>query len=567
MLQSWANNHNNKYSGDCNVLNILEDRIAVISLQPAPALSELQKLSGQQLVAKDGKMVTISAISLTPFEKQAPEEASGKVPPSSVSEHHDEEEQPSVQHRADPTEGEECTCPVPVNDFCYVTHIHKKEMERIAKENGVTITAEVLVTFKEGSMNGGPQKALSEFTTLVQSCESNGSIIPLKEVNSDWKDTIKIQRMENKLLLTVSPEEMTIFGPSQSQEAFRKSLTPNTNTRPWLGESPVLSQDTSLNNGMSTPDPLVIDGLTMEESYWKLITISFSNKLADIKTKFGVDFKESFTQPGKVKVKTCYYKKSGGNMSMESHAVRALLHLYQKTATSPMNYARQPGAIGRTDSESDEASGGRGFNGQSGYNTEAPAEGGATAGNSAEDKECPICKDTFNNKKQLRCKHEFCKECLDRSTMSMGPICPVCKDVFGLMEGMQPPGNMTWTSCPDNVPGFKNCGSIIIHYNIFGGVQTKKHSNPGKRFEGIQRTAYLPNNQEGKEVLHLLKKAFDQKLIFTIGTSVTTGMDNQVTWNDIHHKTSITGGPERFGYPDPGYLSRVKEELKAKGIK
>lgn len=53
------------------------------------ALSELQKLSGQQLVAKDGKMVTISAISLTPFVKQAPEEASGKVPPSSVSEHHD----------------------------------------------------------------------------------------------------------------------------------------------------------------------------------------------------------------------------------------------------------------------------------------------------------------------------------------------------------------------------------------------------------------------------------------------------------------------------------------------
>lgn len=74
----------------------------------------------------------------------------------------------------------------------------------------------------------------------------------------------------------------------------------------------------------------------------------------------------------------------------------------------------------------------------------------------------------------------------------------------------------------------------------------KKHSNPGKRFEGIQRTAYLPDNQEGKEVLHLLKKAFDQKLIFTVGTSVTTGMDNQVTWNDIHHKTSMTGGPGRY---------------------
>lgn len=55
-------------------------------------------------------------------------------------------------------------------------------------------------------------------------------------------------------------------------------------------------------------------------------------------------------------------------------------------------------------------------------------------------------------------------------------------------------------------------------------------------------------------------------MIFTVGRSVTTGLDNQTVWNGIHHKTSTTGGASRFGYPDPTYLSRVKEELAAKGV-
>lgn len=39
-----------------------------------------------------------------------------------------------------------------------------------------------------------------------------------------------------------------------------------------------------------------------------------------------------------------------------------------------------------------------------------------------------------------------------------------------------------------------------------------------------------------------------------------------ITWNDIHHKTRMEGGPARFGYPDPTYLDRVLEELEAKGV-
>ncbi|XP_035980615.1 uncharacterized protein LOC118556663 isoform X2 [Fundulus heteroclitus] len=139
-------------------------------------------------------------------------------------------------------------------------------------------------------------------------------------------------------------------------------------------------------------------------------------------------------------------------------------------------------------------------------------------------------------------------------------------NVFGVMEGNQPDGTMTWNCRPSSLPGFSSCGHIVITYMIPNGKQTEKHPNPGRPYQGTKRTAYLPDNEEGQEVLKLLKKAFDQKMIFTVGTSRTTGLDNQVIWNDISHKTSMTGGPQNFGYPDPDYLSRVKEDLKTKSI-
>ena len=31
-----------------------------------------------------------------------------------------------------------------------------------------------------------------------------------------------------------------------------------------------------------------------------------------------------------------------------------------------------------------------------------------------------------------------------------------------------------------------------------------------------------------------------------MGQSVTSGHDDCVTWNDIHHKTNMDGGPEKY---------------------
>lgn len=125
---------------------------------------------------------------------------------------------------------------------------------------------------------------------------------------------------------------------------------------------------------------------------------------------------------------------------------------------------------------------------------------------------------------------------------------------------------MTFSTLRHPLPGYGNCGTIVIQYSMTGGIQTKEHPNPGKPYPGTHRTAYLPDNEEGRKVLDLLREAFQKRLIFTIGYSRATGASDVITWNDIHHKTSPFGGPENFGYPDPNYLKRVKEELKAKGI-
>ena len=85
--------------------------------------------------------------------------------------------------------------------------------------------------------------------------------------------------------------------------------------------------------------------------------------------------------------------------------------------------------------------------------------------------------------------------------------------------------------------GYQNCGTIVIQYNFPSGVLPN-----GTHYHGTSRVGYLPDNEEGNEVLSLLKTAFERKLIFTVGTSVTTGRTNCVVWNGIHHKTSLTGG-------------------------
>lgn len=47
----------------------------------------------------------------------------------------------------------------------------------------------------------------------------------------------------------------------------------------------------------------------------------------------------------------------------------------------------------------------------------------------------------------------------------------------------------------------------------------EKNPHPGQPYTGLQLSSYLPDNREGRKVLELLEKAFNEQLLFTVVTN------------------------------------------------
>ena len=186
---------------------------------------------------------------------------------------------------------------------------------------------------------------------------------------------------------------------------------------------------------------------------------------------------------------------------------------------------------------------------------------------------CAVCLESLETDiVKLSCSHQMHKTCA-RNVIALGQAgpgclqCPECQAVHGVRTGNQPlTGDMTWKTVPSSLPGHPGQGTIVIQYRMEGGVQGDEHPRPGKAYQapGFPRTAYLPDCDQGRTVLSLLSKAFRRRLIFTVGPSLTNGQDDCVTWAGIHHKTKRN--EDEHGFPDPGYLARVMEELKERGV-
>ncbi|XP_059480743.1 protein deltex [Neocloeon triangulifer] len=201
---------------------------------------------------------------------------------------------------------------------------------------------------------------------------------------------------------------------------------------------------------------------------------------------------------------------------------------------------------------------------------------------SAVDGQCPVCLMELSDDSDdsdgvvilCLCQHALHVPCLqaliqNQSSQAKGKYlqCPLCMMIYGQKTGNQPNGgNMTWKQISYSLPGHADVGTIQITYNFQGGIQGPEHPSEGKPYYavGFPRVCYIPASELGFKVLGLLKVAFDRRLIFTIGRSTTTGIEDVIVWNDIHHKTELR--QQVHGYPDPHYLENTLLELAAHGV-
>nr|XP_039274592.1 uncharacterized protein LOC120348513 [Styela clava] len=231
-----------------------------------------------------------------------------------------------------------------------------------------------------------------------------------------------------------------------------------------------------------------------------------------------------------------------------------------------------------------------------------------------EEDKCAICLAPISAlpTKKLSCKHIFHANCVDMA-IKTNPKCPMCNQPLGNSPqrprhqtpqfsplatqyagsssslllgspnsrprqysansqsrnafGNQPTnGKMTDHTDPRSLPGYTGSGTIVIRYSFPSGIQQNCHPSPGSQYGSTNREAYLPDNREGRDLLKLLRRAFDAGLTFTIGQSQSSGEDNRIVWNGIPHKTNINGGKHSYGYPDPNYLIELRQTLQFMGI-
>ncbi|XP_020796416.1 E3 ubiquitin-protein ligase DTX3L1 [Boleophthalmus pectinirostris] len=126
----------------------------------------------------------------------------------------------------------------------------------------------------------------------------------------------------------------------------------------------------------------------------------------------------------------------------------------------------------------------------------------------------------------------------------------------------QPPGQMTWVVLHRNLPGYPHDDTLQVNFTFPEGVQMEGHPHPGQPYPGLRLCAYVPDSRDGRRVLSLLEKAFQQQLLFTVSTNVHG--EDVVSPASVPLKTQQEGGAIMNGYPDEDYLKKVRAVLKEK---
>ena len=163
------------------------------------------------------------------------------------------------------------------------------------------------------------------------------------------------------------------------------------------------------------------------------------------------------------------------------------------------------------------------------------------------------------------CKHVFHRK-IKAGHLEYSTSCFFCKAVNPYPAGQMPSGTMSVLRYDINhCQGYaESVGMIEILYEIPVATQLPFHNNPGQTHGPALRKAYLPATECGKKLLLRLQYAFQHGMTFSVGTSMTSGKENQVIWSLIPHKTSLKGGA--FGFPDPNYILACNIMLDGLGV-
>lgn len=190
-----------------------------------------------------------------------------------------------------------------------------------------------------------------------------------------------------------------------------------------------------------------------------------------------------------------------------------------------------------------------------------------------------------------RCSgHYFHKECI-MEWLSVKQQCPYCKEIYGQLTGNCPPGTMTITHLSEKLPGWTaqsilhintkvSSGTWMMTWTMNHGYQCSEHPKPGKFYSGTSRSGFMPDTPDFRKVLRMLKIAWQRRLMFTIGFSLTRGVHDVITWNGIHIRTewedswgfgwrktiSLTGTTADEYIACEDWLYNVTDELKTRGI-
>lgn len=185
--------------------------------------------------------------------------------------------------------------------------------------------------------------------------------------------------------------------------------------------------------------------------------------------------------------------------------------------------------------------------------------------------DCALCNQLMTDGevgRLYRCSHAYHVRCLAPLYKDGTLRCPTCQTLHGVKIGSQPPGKMSFHIIPHSLPGYSEFETIRIIYHIPPGVQGPGQPHPGMKFTApdFPLHCYLPNTKKGREIVHLLIKAWERRLLFPILPSRVSGVLDSVSISRIPLKTEFGSNITGKGFPDSRYLDSVLRQLRDWGV-